>query len=124
MLSAKSEKHAVGATLLFNAAHYALRPWPWIIVALCSLLVFPTLDSLRAAFPHVDPSVLRHDLAYPAMLTFLPHDLLGCFAVYSALFATGYWIYGRHTIANILTVIAVVSTYVLTKAWKRLKLAS
>ena len=77
MLSAKSERHAVGATLLFNVAHYALRPWPWIIVALCSLLVFPTLDSLRAAFPNVDPSVLRHDLAYPAMLTFLPHGLLG-----------------------------------------------
>jgi SSS family solute:Na+ symporter len=77
MLSAKSEKHAVGATLLFNVAHYALRPWPWIIVALCSILVFPTLDSLRVAFPHVNPGVLRHDLAYPAMLTFLPHGLLG-----------------------------------------------
>ena len=77
MLSAKSEKHAIGATFLFNAAHYALRPWPWIIVALCSLLVFPDLESLRSAFPHVDPGVLRHDLAYPAMLTFLPRGLLG-----------------------------------------------
>ena len=47
MLAAKNEKHAVGATLFFNAAHYALRPWPWIIVALCSLLVFPS-DSLDA----------------------------------------------------------------------------
>lgn len=77
MLSAKSEKHAIGATFFFNAAHYALRPWPWIIVALCSLLVFPDLESLRSAFPHVDPGVLRHDLAYPAMLTFLPRGLLG-----------------------------------------------
>ncbi len=77
MLSAKTEKHAVGATLLFNAAHYALRPWPWIIVALCSLLVFPDLSSLQQAFPHVAPNVLRHDLAYPAMLTFLPAGLLG-----------------------------------------------
>jgi Na+/proline symporter len=77
MLSAKSEKHAIGATFLFNAAHYALRPWPWIIVALCSILVFPDLESLRSAFPHVDPGVLRHDLAYPAMLTFLPRGLLG-----------------------------------------------
>ncbi len=77
MLSAKTEKHAVGATLLFNAAHYALRPWPWIIVALCSLLVFPDLASLQQAFPHVAPNVLRHDLAYPAMLTFLPAGLLG-----------------------------------------------
>ncbi len=77
MLAAKNERNAMGATLLFNAAHYALRPWPWIIVALCSLLVFPDLNSLRAAFPDVDPSVMRHDLAYPAMLTFLPAGLLG-----------------------------------------------
>jgi Na+/proline symporter len=77
MLSAKTEKHAIKATLLFNATHYALRPWPWIIVALCSLVVFPNLEALRAAFPHVDPSVIRHDMAYPAMLTFLPRGLLG-----------------------------------------------
>ncbi len=77
MLSAKSEKHAVGATFLFTAAHYALRPWPWIIVALCSILVFPNLAALQTAFPHVDPAVLRHDLAYPAMLTYLPAGLLG-----------------------------------------------
>ena len=77
MLAAKSEGHAQGATLLFNAAHYALRPWPWILVALASLLVFPDLASLRAAFPHVDPQVVRDDLAYPAMLTFLPAGLLG-----------------------------------------------
>ncbi|MDP6635551.1 MAG: Na+:solute symporter [Phycisphaerae bacterium] len=44
MLAAKNEKHATGAVLFFNAAHYALRPWPWIIVALCSLVVFP-MDS-------------------------------------------------------------------------------
>ena len=77
MLAAKNESHATGATLLFNAAHYALRPWPWIIVALCSLVVFPDLESLREAFPGVDPSVVRHDLAYPAMLTFLPAGLMG-----------------------------------------------
>jgi SSS family solute:Na+ symporter len=77
MLSAKSEKHAMGATFFFNAAHYALRPWPWILVALCSIVVFPDLESLRRAFPHVDPSVVQHDLAYPAMLSLLPHGLLG-----------------------------------------------
>jgi len=77
MLSAKSEKHAVGATLLFNVTHYALRPWPWIMVALCSLAVFPDLESLRAAFPNVASNVIRHDMAYPAMLTFLPTGLLG-----------------------------------------------
>jgi SSS family solute:Na+ symporter len=77
MLSAKNEKHAMGATLLFNVAHYALRPWPWIIVALCSIVVFPDLESLRAAFPGVDSSIIKHDMCYPAMLTFLPHGLLG-----------------------------------------------
>lgn len=77
MLAARSEGHAQGATLLFNVAHYALRPWPWILVALASLLVYPDLESLRAAFPGVDPRVVGHDLAYPAMLTFLPAGLLG-----------------------------------------------
>jgi len=77
MLAAKNEKHAVGATFFFNAAHYALRPWPWILVALCSLIVFPDLDSIRHMFPHVDPSIIANDLAYPAMLTFLPHGWLG-----------------------------------------------
>ncbi len=77
MLAARSERDAMGATLWFNVAHYALRPWPWILVALASLIVYPTLDSLAEAFPHVDPSLIGHDLAYPAMLVFLPHGLLG-----------------------------------------------
>ncbi|MCI0514501.1 Na+:solute symporter [candidate division KSB1 bacterium] len=77
MLSAKGEKHAIGATLFFNAAHYALRPWPWILVALASIVVFPDLAALRAKFPEVSANVVRHDLAYPAMLTFLPKGLLG-----------------------------------------------
>jgi Na+/proline symporter len=77
MLSAKNEKHALAATLLFNIAHYALRPWPWILVALASLIVFPELTDLQIAFPNVDPSVVGHDLAYPAMLSYLPAGLLG-----------------------------------------------
>jgi SSS family solute:Na+ symporter len=77
MLAARSEKDALGGTLLFNFAHYALRPWPWIIVALASMLVFPTLDDIRRAFPYVDPALVGNDLAYPAMLTFLPAGLLG-----------------------------------------------
>ena len=77
MLAARNEDHAQGASLFFNVAHYALRPWPWILVALSSLLVFPDLQSLRATFPEIDPSVVRHDLAYPAMLTFLPSGLMG-----------------------------------------------
>jgi Na+/proline symporter len=67
----------MGATLWFNVAHYALRPWPWVLVGLASLLVYPTLDSIQTAFPHLDPSIIGHDLAYPAMLVFLPHGLLG-----------------------------------------------
>lgn len=77
MLAAKNERHAMAAVLLFQLAHYALRPWPWIIVALASLVVFPDLASIKAAFPHVEQSVIGHDLAYPAMLTYLPHGLLG-----------------------------------------------
>lgn len=77
MLAAKDEKHAMGATLLFNIAHYALRPWPWILIALASLIIFPDIPSLQAAFPAIDPQVVNDDLAYPAMLTFLPAGLLG-----------------------------------------------
>ncbi len=77
MLAAKDESHAMKATLWFNIAHYALRPWPWIIVALASLIVYPTVGSIQAAFPNVDPSIVRNDLAYPAMLIFLPSGLLG-----------------------------------------------
>ncbi len=77
MLAAKTERDAVGAVLLFQVAHYAVRPWPWILVALASIVVFPDLDSIRAAFPHIDSDVVGHDMAYPAMLTFLPSGLLG-----------------------------------------------
>lgn len=77
MLSAKDEKNAMGATLFFNITHYALRPWPWIIVALASLVVFPEITDIKAAFPHVPDSTINDDLAYSAMLTFLPSGLMG-----------------------------------------------
>ncbi|MEY3366914.1 MAG: hypothetical protein RI973_69 [Bacteroidota bacterium] len=77
MLSAKNETHAITATLFFNFVHYALRPWPWIIVALASLIVFPDLASLKTAFPNLPDNVINDDLAYPAMMTFLPSGLLG-----------------------------------------------
>lgn len=77
MLAAKNEQHAVGATFFFNIMHYALRPWPWILVALASLVIFPDLASLQTAFPHIEAGKLGHDLAYPAMLNFLPKGLLG-----------------------------------------------
>ncbi|MDA1268862.1 MAG: Na+:solute symporter [Bacteroidetes bacterium] len=77
MLSAKDEKNAMGATLFFNIAHYALRPWPWIIVALASLVVFPTIADLQSAFPNIPADKLGDDLAYPAMLSFLPTGMAG-----------------------------------------------
>ncbi|WP_378185493.1 sodium:solute symporter family protein [Aquimarina sp. W85] len=80
MLAAKNENHAIGATFFFNIMHYALRPWPWIIVALASLVVFPDLQSLKEAFPGITEDKLGHDLAYPAMLTRLPSGLIGLVA--------------------------------------------
>ena len=77
MLASKSEKDALGAVLFFNIAHYVLRPWPWILVALCSLLVYPELADIQRAFPHLDPHLLGHDIAYPAMLKFLPAGFVG-----------------------------------------------
>lgn len=77
VLAAKSEAHGVGACLFFNVMHYAVRPWPWIIVALASLIVYPDLDKLRAQFPNLPAAMIQHDLAYPAMLTRLPAGLLG-----------------------------------------------
>ncbi|WP_194775164.1 sodium:solute symporter family protein [Pararhodonellum marinum] len=77
MLSAKDEKNAIGATLFFNIAHYALRPWPWIIIALASIIVFPQISDLQEAFPHMPADKLGDDLAYSAMLTFLPTGLIG-----------------------------------------------
>lgn len=77
MLSAKDERNAMGATLFFNIAHYALRPWPWIIIALSSLIIFPQVSDMQEAFPHIPVDKLGNDLAYSAMLTFLPTGLIG-----------------------------------------------
>ena len=80
MFSAKDEQNAVGATFLFNVAHYALRPWPWILIALSSLIVFPELADIQKAFPNLPADKLGHDVAYPAMLTLLPSGILGLVA--------------------------------------------
>ncbi|HEX5069775.1 MAG TPA: sodium:solute symporter family protein [Vicinamibacterales bacterium] len=77
MLASKSEKDALKGVLFFNIAHYVLRPWPWILVALCSIIVYPNLSDIQAAFPNLDPSLLGHDIAYPAMLKFLPVGFAG-----------------------------------------------
>ena len=80
MFSAKDENNAVGATFLFNIAHYALRPWPWILIALSSLIIFPELTDIEKAFPNLPADKLGHDVAYPAMLSLLPSGLLGLVA--------------------------------------------
>ncbi len=77
MLASKSEKDSLGAVLFFNLAHYVLRPWPWILVGLCSLIIYPQLSDIQAAFPHLDPTLINHDIAYPAMLKFLPIGFVG-----------------------------------------------
>jgi Na+/proline symporter len=77
MLASKSEKDSLGGTLFFNLAHYVFRPWPWIITALCSIIIFPDLASIQAAFPDADASRIGHDSAFPAMLKFLPVGFVG-----------------------------------------------
>ncbi|HET9515188.1 MAG TPA: sodium:solute symporter family protein [Gemmatimonadales bacterium] len=77
MLAARNEKESLLSTLLFNILHYGLRPWPWIIVALASLIIYPDVASIQTRFPDLDPSIIRNDLAYPAMLVYLPHGMLG-----------------------------------------------
>jgi len=90
MLTAKNDNHALGGTLFFNILNWVVRPWPWYIVGLCSVLVFPDLASIKAAFPKVDPSLIQGDMAYPAMLTKVPHVWLGVVAasMMGALFST------------------------------------
>ena len=77
MLASRSEKDSLGGTLFFNLAHYVLRPWPWIITALCSIIIFPELKDIQAAFPNADPTLIGHDSAFPAMLKFLPTGFVG-----------------------------------------------
>ena len=90
IMSAKSEGHAVGGTLFFNFVHYAIRPWPWYVVGFCSLIVFPQLSDIQRAFPTVDPSLIRGDMAYSAMLTKVPAGWFGVVAasMMAALFST------------------------------------
>jgi SSS family solute:Na+ symporter len=77
MLASKTEKDALKGVLFFNIAHYVLRPWPWILVALASIIIYPELSDIQRAFPDLDPSLLGHDIAYPAMLKFLPVGFAG-----------------------------------------------
>ena len=82
--------HCVGGSILYQVVNYAIRPWPWYLTAFASLIVFPDLASLQKAFPNVNPALVKGDLAYPAMLTFVPNGWLGVVAasMMGALFST------------------------------------
>lgn len=82
MMSVRTERGSVYATLFFQVAHYCLRPWPWIIVALCSLVLYPELPAADAKLGYV-----------MAMKEFLPDGLRGLmlvafFAAYMSTIAT------------------------------------
>ncbi|MCE2790409.1 MAG: Na+:solute symporter [Saprospiraceae bacterium] len=109
MLSAKDEKNAITATLLFNAAHYALRPWPWILIALASMIVYPDVSDIAKAFPNISPSFVKNDLAFSAMLSYLPAGLLGL--VIAALIAA--------LMSTISTHLNWGSSYVVNDFWQR-----
>ncbi len=109
MLTAKSPNHAVGGTLFFNVLNYALRPWPWYIAAFASLLIFPNLDAIREAFPHVDPALVGDDMAYPALIKIVPNGWIGLVAasLMGALFST------------IAAQLSMGANYVTNDIWKR-----
>ncbi len=82
MMSAKDERHSVLATLWFTIAHYCLRPWPWILVGLASLVLYPSLA----------PDAKRLGYVY-AMRDYLPAGLMGLliaafFAAYMSTIST------------------------------------
>ena len=109
MLTARTPNHALGGTLFAQVVQYALRPWPWYIVAFASIVVFPDLESIRQAFPGVDPKLVGNDMAYPAMIKFVPAGWLGVVAasLMGALFST------------IAAQISMGSNYVANDVWKR-----
>ncbi|MGB6518295.1 MAG: sodium:solute symporter family protein [Candidatus Cybelea sp.] len=77
MLAARTESDALFGTFMFQVMHYALRPWPWIIVALASTIVYPSLHDIQLRFPGVAPGLIGNDIAYPAMLVYLPAGFAG-----------------------------------------------
>jgi len=109
MLTAKSPNHAVGGTLFFNVLNYALRPWPWYIAAFASLIIFPDLNSIREAFPDVNPALVGDDMAYPAMIKIVPNGWIGLVAasLMGALFST------------IAAQLSMGANYVTNDIWKR-----
>lgn len=109
IFAAKDEQHATKASLFFNLAHYALRPWPWILIGLASLVVFPTLESIGEAFPNLAKDKIGHDAAYPAMVAQLPTGLKG--VVLASLIAA--------YVSTLSTQVNLASSYLTKDFWKR-----
>ena len=78
MFSAKDEKHSLGATLWFNIAHYALRPWPWIVTALVAIVVYSPNGGL-----HPSADFARSFLARTEQVTDSVHSSPACWALSS-----------------------------------------
>jgi len=74
MSSTKNERHSLLATLWFNIANYAVRPWPWIIVALASMVVLPTIEDPELAYPQ-----MIKVLAGPGLMGVIIASLIGAF---------------------------------------------
>ena len=96
MFSAKDERHSMLATLWFNIAHYAIRPWPWILVALASLILFPGLADPETGYIRV-------------LIDYLPSSLRGLMI---AAFAAAY-------MSTIATQLNWGASYLINDFWRR-----
>ena len=96
MFSAKDERHSMLATLWFNIAHYAIRPWPWILTALASLILFPGLKDPETGYIRV-------------LIDYLPASLRGLMI---AAFAAAY-------MSTIATQLNWGASYLINDFWRR-----
>ena len=109
MLTARNENHCQAGTILFLVMNYVVRPWPWYLAAFATLIIFPDLESLKTAFPHISESMVKGDLAYPALFKFIPNGWLGLVvaSMLGALFST------------VAAHLSMGSNYIANDVWKR-----
>ena len=109
MLTARNENHCQAGTILFLVMNYVVRPWPWYLAAFATLIIFPDLESLKTAFPHISESMVKGDLAYPALFKFIPPGWLGLVvaSMLGALFST------------VAAHLSMGSNYIANDVWKR-----
>ena len=109
MLTARNENHCQAGTILFLVMNYVVRPWPWYLAAFATLIIFPDLESLKTTFPHISESMVKGDLAYPALFKFIPPGWLGLVvaSMLGALFST------------VAAHLSMGSNYIANDVWKR-----